>query len=132
MSKRPNTHVACCDVCERNPTCGVDCGSCGIQGQDAAVVPMLQCETIRHHARSRAEEAYDERYRHARAARAWARSREDRPQLAPIYAVLEWWMAAREEVDARAERAFRDLATAKDEALATRIADAEGGRDGGA
>jgi hypothetical protein len=119
--------VACCDVCERNPTCGVDCGSCD---SDEDAVAEAQCETIRHHARTRSEEAYDERYKHARASRAWARSRADRPQYAPLYDVLEWWMAAREEVDARAEQAFRQLAALTDEALVRRIRDAEGGHDG--
>lgn len=28
------TRYMCCEVCERNPTCGVDCGSCDATEQD--------------------------------------------------------------------------------------------------
>jgi hypothetical protein len=58
----------------------------------------------------RAEEAWEKRYLHGKAARTWdAIAREGRTQDQRLYQILAEWMAAYEAADADAERAFRAL-----------------------
>ncbi len=64
----------------------------------------------RDEASKRAEHAWNERYKHGRAARIWDAVVTEEPQRAEVARILGQWMAAYEAADAEAERAFRDLA----------------------
>jgi hypothetical protein len=67
-------------------------------------------------ARSREDEAHVQRYTHGKAARTWLAIIGEQPHRAKVSAILADWMAAYEAADAEAERRFRDLAAALDEA----------------
>jgi hypothetical protein len=61
-------------------------------------------------ASERAEEAWDQRYKHGKAARAWDAVAIESPHRARVSQILSEWMAAYEAADAAAEKAFRTLA----------------------
>ena len=61
-------------------------------------------------ARSREQEAWDQRYKHGKAAKIWAAIVVEKPDTAEVSRILARWMAAYEAADAEAERAFRELA----------------------
>jgi hypothetical protein len=61
-------------------------------------------------ARSREAEAWDQRYKHGKAARIWAAIVEEKPDTAEVSRILARWMSAYEAADAAAEREFRELA----------------------
>lgn len=74
---------------------------------------------LRHHtmtpqesasARRRASEAWEQRYKHAKAARNWEEIAEERPATAEVSKALGRWMRAYEEADAQAEAAFQNIA----------------------
>ena len=58
----------------------------------------------------RAEEAWDQRYKHGKAARTWDAIAVESPHRARVSKILSEWMAAYEAADAAAEEAFRTLA----------------------
>jgi hypothetical protein len=60
-------------------------------------------------ASDRAQEAWEQRYKHGKAARTWDAIAEEKPEKAALYRTLAAWMAAYEQADAEAEQAFRDL-----------------------
>lgn len=65
----------------------------------------------REAAETRAREAWDARFRHARAASIWDAIARERPERARVSEILARWMAAYAVADAEAERAFLALAT---------------------
>jgi len=62
-------------------------------------------------ASGQADDAWDRRYKHGKAARTWAALAVEEPEKAPLYRTLAAWMAAYEQADAEAEQAFRDLSS---------------------
>lgn len=77
--------------------------ACGVQEGDVS--------SEREAAEMRAREAWDARFRHARAASTWDAIARERPEHARVNETLARWMAAYADSDAEAERAFLALAT---------------------
>jgi hypothetical protein len=68
-------------------------------------------ESVEHvEASERAEHAWEQRYKHGKAARTWAAVAVESPHRARVSQILAEWMAAYEAADAAAEKAFRTLA----------------------
>ena len=62
-------------------------------------------------AEDRANEAWDQRYKHVKAASAWQAAACGRPESREVSEILAKWMSAYSDADAAAERAFRELAS---------------------
>jgi len=62
----------------------------------------------------RAAEAWDQRYKHAKAAKEWARiaAKEENPHRRQLYETLASWMVAYADADAEHERQFSETAAA--------------------
>lgn len=60
-------------------------------------------------ASARAEEAWDQRYKHGKAGRGWDAVAEESPQRRDVSRILARWMYAYEAADAEAEKQFRAL-----------------------
>jgi hypothetical protein len=67
-------------------------------------------------ARNRAEDAWQNRYKHGKAGRAWAAVAQEQPQRREISEILARLMYAYEAADAEAEREFRALAARLEQA----------------
>jgi hypothetical protein len=61
-------------------------------------------------AASRAREAWKQRFRHAKAASAWAAHAHEKPDTREVSEVLAAWMDAYATADAEAEKAFCAIA----------------------
>jgi hypothetical protein len=61
-------------------------------------------------AASRASDAWDQRYKHGKAARTWDAIARESPERREVSEILANWMAAYEAADAEAEKAFQELA----------------------
>jgi hypothetical protein len=61
-------------------------------------------------ARMRAREAWDQRYKHSKAANVWLASASEFPVSARLSEILAEWMTAYADADAAAERAFEAVA----------------------
>ena len=66
--------------------------------------------TTAEEAGNREYDAYSARYTHGKASRTWSQVAIEQPQRAEICEILARWMAAYEDADAEAEKAFRELA----------------------
>ena len=65
-------------------------------------------------ARQREAEAHEQRYKHGKAARTWEEVATESPERARVSELLAEWMYAYEAADAKAEKAFRELAAEGD------------------
>lgn len=65
---------------------------------------------LQKEASDRAEDAWAQRYKHGKASRTWDAVAREQPQREAICKILAEYMAAYEAADAKAERAFRELA----------------------
>jgi hypothetical protein len=70
---------------------------------------------IKDAARMREREAWDQRYKHSKAANAWLASAKELPASTNLAEILAEWMTAYADADAAAERAFRALAVELEE-----------------
>jgi transcription elongation factor GreA-like protein len=70
--------------------------------------PLLR---LAESARRREGEAYEERYKHGKAARIWDRIVTENPEQAEVSRALAEWMNDYEVADAKAEAAFRRIAS---------------------
>ena len=61
-------------------------------------------------ARLRESEAWDQRFKHSKAQNAWAQVADEKPDTREVSEILATWMGEYADADAKAERAFRDLA----------------------
>jgi hypothetical protein len=68
----------------------------------------------RRAANDRAMEAWDQRYKHGKAARTWDAIAEEKPARRELSKILAEWMYAYAASDARAEKAFRELGAIDD------------------
>lgn len=66
-------------------------------------------------AEDRARDAWDQRYKHGKAARTWAAVAQETPARREIGEVLAKWMSAYEAADAEAEKAFSEIAAREQE-----------------
>jgi hypothetical protein len=70
--------------------------------------------TMKEQAKQRAREAWDQRFKHAKAASAWAAIAHEKPESAAVSEVLANWMSAYADADAAAEKAFCALAASEE------------------
>lgn len=70
-------------------------------------------------AERRAEEAWEQRYKHGKAARTWGAIASEKPAEAELYTILSDYMAEYEAADAKAQKRFQELAA--------RVGDEKGG-----
>ena len=61
-------------------------------------------------AEDRAQNAWEARFKHVKAANTWSAVAHESPQRREVSEILSTWMAAYADADADAERAFRELA----------------------
>lgn len=64
---------------------------------------------------TREHEAWEARYKHAKAARTWDAVAQEKPDRRAVSEILARWMYAYEAADAEAEAAFRALAATERE-----------------
>jgi hypothetical protein len=73
----------------------------------------------REEAATRASDAWNQRYKHGKAARTWDAIAVEEPRRRRVSEILARWMAAYEAADAEAEKALSELAAAPTDSSTT-------------